>query len=225
MQQPDNMLEKYKTWIFDCDGVLLNSNESKAEAIREIGIELFDAEAAQKLIDYHKAHSGIPRQEIFKGFLIEEMKINDYKKPLQNMLDMFTQKAIESLMTSEQSPNLEEMLKRINEAGNSAFIISGGIQDEVIQVFEKIGLSKYFKGIYGSPISKIEHMQKGFDDGSMKAPSIFIGDSKYDHTSAQSQNADFAFAYEWTAFKDWENYFQNKDVIKVKHATDLIKYM
>lgn len=224
MQKPENMLQKYRTWIFDCDGVLLNSNDSKAEALREMGTELFDADSAQKLLDYHKAHSGTPRQEIFKGFLAEEMGMTEgYEDKLQIMLDLFSQKAIESLMNSEQAPNLEEMLKQIKNAGNSAFVISGGMQDEVRQVFEKKGLSKYFDGIYGSPTSKIEHMKNGFDDGSMLHPAVFIGDSKYDHTAASSQNADFVFAIKWTAFKGWQDYFENKYVMKVDYVTDLLK--
>jgi beta-phosphoglucomutase-like phosphatase (HAD superfamily) len=47
------MNHRYKTWIFDCDGVLLDSNRIKTQAIFEAA-KPHGEEAAMKLVEYHK---------------------------------------------------------------------------------------------------------------------------------------------------------------------------
>ena len=53
-------MNKYKSIIFDCDGVILNSNKIKTKSFREI-LREFDARAVQEFIDYHKNNGGISR--------------------------------------------------------------------------------------------------------------------------------------------------------------------
>ena len=63
-------LTKYNTIIFDCDGVLLNSNFKKSEAYRYAAID-FGAtkEQAEKLVRYHVENTGISRYVKFEYFL------------------------------------------------------------------------------------------------------------------------------------------------------------
>ena len=44
---------KYNTIVFDCDGVILNSNAIKTEAFRNI-LSNYDLKAVDEFIDYHK---------------------------------------------------------------------------------------------------------------------------------------------------------------------------
>ena len=47
-------LEKYETIIFDCDGVILNSNFQKIEAYRSAAINFgANEQQAQALVDHH----------------------------------------------------------------------------------------------------------------------------------------------------------------------------
>ena len=67
-------LEKYETIIFDCDGVILNSNFQKIEAYRNAAIEFGASEQqAQALVDHHVELTGISRHIKFKYFLSEIM--------------------------------------------------------------------------------------------------------------------------------------------------------
>ena len=52
------MLLKYKSIIFDCDGVLLNSNNIKSQAFFEIG-KNFGEDKGKALLKYHRANGGI----------------------------------------------------------------------------------------------------------------------------------------------------------------------
>ena len=67
-------LKKYETIIFDCDGVILNSNFQKIEAYRNAAIEFGASEQqAQALVDHHIELTGISRHIKFKYFLSEIM--------------------------------------------------------------------------------------------------------------------------------------------------------
>ena len=67
-------LEKYETIIFDCDGVILNSNFQKIEAYRNTAISFGASEQqAQALVDHHVKLTGISRNIKFKYFLSEIM--------------------------------------------------------------------------------------------------------------------------------------------------------
>ena len=49
---------KYKTHIFDCDGVLLNSNFKKSEAYRLAALDYGASEdQANELVKYHIKHT------------------------------------------------------------------------------------------------------------------------------------------------------------------------
>ena len=53
-------MKKYKSLIFDCDGVILNSNKIKTESFRKI-LKNFDTCAIQEFIDYHENNGGLSR--------------------------------------------------------------------------------------------------------------------------------------------------------------------
>ena len=57
-------MNKYKSIIFDCDGVILNSNKIKTESFRKIMIQ-FDQSAVKEFINYHKNNGGLSRYRKF----------------------------------------------------------------------------------------------------------------------------------------------------------------
>ena len=59
---------KYNSIIFDCDGVILNSNAIKTEAFRNI-LNNYDLNAVDEFIDYHRKNGGISRYAKLEHFL------------------------------------------------------------------------------------------------------------------------------------------------------------
>ena len=53
-------------------------------------------------------------------------------------------------------------------------------------------------------------------------PSIYIGDSKYDHQCALENNIDFLFVSKWTEFKEWKKYCKINSIPTTKTLSDLI---
>ena len=61
-------MKRYKSLIFDCDGVILNSNKIKTEAFRKI-LKKYNQNAVYEFINYHKNNGGISRYIKIKEFL------------------------------------------------------------------------------------------------------------------------------------------------------------
>ena len=59
---------KYESLIFDCDGVILNSNEIKTLSFRE-ALNAFNKNAIEEFINYHNQNGGISRYIKIKYFL------------------------------------------------------------------------------------------------------------------------------------------------------------
>ena len=67
-------IEKYNTFIFDFDGVILDSNFVKKEAIYKSVINFTDIENAKKFVNYFIDNSGIPREKKINKFFSKEYK-------------------------------------------------------------------------------------------------------------------------------------------------------
>ena len=70
-------LKSYKNLIFDCDGIILNSNKIKTEAFKEV-VSHYGDNAAEELVKFHVMNGGISRYEKFKfnlGFFCDESVI------------------------------------------------------------------------------------------------------------------------------------------------------
>ena len=82
-------LSFYKTIIFDCDGVILDSNKVKTDAFYEIGRKYND-DAARELVDFHVSNGGISRYVKLKFFIkqiLPKYIENHHEIKIKNLLD------------------------------------------------------------------------------------------------------------------------------------------
>ena len=61
-------INRYKTIIFDCDGVILNSNRIKTQAFKET-LSNYKKELVDEFISYHELNGGISRYEKIRFFV------------------------------------------------------------------------------------------------------------------------------------------------------------
>lgn len=207
-------LYQYKSLIFDCDGVVLNSNKVKSEAFYQAVLPYGDA-AAQTFIDYHVAHGGISRYKKFAYFLEELLpsEVSRENKPnLEQLLAKYAEHVLEGLLSCEVAEGLEELRAVTPEA--SWLIVSGGDQSELRQIFLKRGLTKLFNGgIFGSPDTKDQILSRELASNNIIRPALFIGDSKYDYQAAMNSGLDFMFLSNWTEVEDWQQWVKEKQIV------------
>ncbi len=197
-------LKKYRTLLFDCDGVILNSNQVKTEAFYHAAISYGD-QAAQSLVNYHRKNGGISRYLKFDYFLQEIVGVSPSPKALEDLLHKFAEEVKKGVATCASVPNLQ-LLKELC-AQSSWAVVSGGDQAELRIALETRGLATYFNGgIFGSPDKKEEIVERHLRTKLVIPPVLFIGDSKYDYEVASQYGFDFLFVSDWSEWTDWKDY-------------------
>ena len=205
-------LSKYKYIIFDCDGVILNSNNIKTEAFGEVVSDFGDL-AVKRLKIFHLKRGGISRYEKFKYFLETialELNLNLKNVSLEELIQKYSLVVKRRLEVCEINNQIINF-RKISQA--KWFIVSGSDQKELREIFDKRKISKNFDGgIYGSPLNKEEIFDNLLKKNKInESESIYIGDSQYDHISAAKFNLDFLFLKKWSEFENINDYaFKNK---------------
>jgi len=194
----------YKTFVFDCDGVILNSNKIKTQAFYNVA-SVYGHEVAQTLKDYHVQNGGISRYAKFEYLITDILKKPLDKNELQQLLDNFAHEVKQALMTCEVAKGLEELRQKTKQA--NWLIATGGDQAELREVFAARRLDHYFDGgIFGSPDTKGTILERELNNGNITKSALFLGDSKYDYQVAQTAGLDFLFLTDWTEVADYNSW-------------------
>jgi phosphoglycolate phosphatase-like HAD superfamily hydrolase len=212
-------IERYKSLIFDCDGVVLNSNKVKTRAFYEAALPYGEA-AASALVDHHVANGGVSRYRKFAHFLSRIVPQGADGPGLDELLKVYASKVREGLMACEADSGLIDL--RELTPSTRWFIVSGGDQAELREVFSERGLDHLFDGgIFGSPNSKDEILSRELQAGRIMKPGLFIGDSRYDHEASGCAGLDFVFVRQWTEFYGWKAYCENHKLEVAASLRDL----
>ena len=95
----------YYSYIFDCDGVILDSNKIKTEAFREV-LKDESYEDIESFIKYHESNQGINRYEKFKYFFEQIKNINNYDKKYNDLLNKFSSICFKKVCGSEYTKGI-----------------------------------------------------------------------------------------------------------------------
>jgi phosphoglycolate phosphatase-like HAD superfamily hydrolase len=212
-------MKKYLTLIFDCDGVLLDSNRVKTEAFRTVAAQFGD-EPAEALVRYHTQNGGISRYRKFEHLLVEILKREGPAELVGELASQYGDCVERDLLECAVAPGLAAL--RAKTADASWMLVSGGDQAQLRRVFAARGLIGLFDGgIYGSPTSKDEILAREQASGAIKAPAIYFGDSRYDHVAATRAGLDFVFVHAWSEFSDWPQYTADNAIEVVREVAHL----
>jgi HAD superfamily hydrolase (TIGR01549 family) len=214
-------INQYSTLVFDCDGVILNSNFQKIEAYRNAAI-IFGAETheAEALVKYHIELTGISRNIKFHYFLETIMGRKATEDDMNFLIKSLNNEVISLLKNCEITSGLEELKKQTQ--GKTWMIASGGDQEELRFLFSDKKIDHLFDGgIFGSPKSKHEIIESHIS-GDTFHPALFLGDSLYDIETAKKYNLDFIFVSDWTDLKNWESICKSYNVESIKTVSDLV---
>jgi phosphoglycolate phosphatase-like HAD superfamily hydrolase len=214
-------LSEYRTLVFDCDGVVLDSNRVKTDAFFQAALPYGEA-AAQALVDYHVANGGISRYRKFEYLLQEIIGESESPEGMDGLLKRYAALVHDGLLGCRVAAGLAELRSALPSC--NWLIASGGDQTELRQVFAARSLEHYFDGgIFGSPDAKVLILEREVSNGNIQPPALFMGDSRYDHQCAVSAGLDFLFLSGWSEFLDWREYFAASPVPVRVGLTALLK--
>jgi phosphoglycolate phosphatase-like HAD superfamily hydrolase len=206
-------LTQYQTLVFDCDGVILNSNKIKTQAFYDVA-KVYGHDPAQTLKDYHVQNGGISRYKKFEYLLTNILQKPVESQELKKLLSNFSKEVKIALLVCEVAKNIKKL--RDKTKNTKWLIVSGGDQIELREVFKQRGLDVYFDGgIFGSPDDKNTILKNEIGKCNIIGKSLFLGDSMYDYQAATTAQMDFIFLSKWTEVEDWEDKFSNNSYIDI----------
>lgn len=212
-------MSAYQSIVFDCDGVVLNSNKIKTQAFYE-ATKHFGHEPAQALVDYHVQNGGISRYAKFEYFITQILQQPFDEALNQDLLERFAAAVKQGLMNCEVAEGLDQLKAQTPNA--NWLIVSGGDQQELREVFAARDLAKYFTGgIFGSPDTKDTILARELENGNITRPALFLGDSKYDYQAAKAAELDFLFLTQWTEVKDHQTWLLKHSIIHSLNITNI----
>lgn len=221
-------LSQYSTIIFDCDGVVLDSNRIKTEAFRAAAYP-YGTAAADALVAYHVANGGISRYKKFATFLediLPEHAPNTLPgrdgPDIEQLLTSYAKVVRTGLMTCAVAFGLESL--RASTPQSRWLIVSGGDQEELRQIFNERGIAPLFDGgIFGSPDSKDTILARELSAGIILEPALFLGDSLYDYQAAKRVGMDFIFLSGWSEFANWQEFTALHNVAWISYLSNLLE--
>lgn len=172
--------------IFDFDGVIINSHKVKTQAFYNT-FKSYGKKFGFLAKKFHLNNIGKSRYIKFKFILKKIYKSRILKESLlisDKKFDNFINTKIKKMYPSKY---LIDFFK--NKKNSSDFYISTGTpQTKIMKILKEKKIMKYFKKVYGSPRSKINHIEeikKNYNK------IIFIGDSFEDFKAAERTGVKF----------------------------------
>lgn len=195
-------LEKYQNIILDCDGVILDSNSIKEKNIFEASKRFTNANIASNFSKYFVSNNGAPRMEKISSYF----KDSDLAYKILGFYNNLNEESLKKASLSECAKSFLEYTK-----DKPIYVVSGGDELELHDVLKSKKIFHYFKGVCGAPKTKIENIQCL----NLEGQSLFIGDSKLDYEVAKYYGFDFVFMSQYTQFKEWREFFEEKDKLLI----------
>ncbi len=182
--------QKLSAVVFDCDGVLIESNAAKTLAFGQTVVE-FGQRAMDQLMEYHREYGGISRFKKFEWFYREVVKAPLSDKMMDMLCDRFTRFCINAVLDAPMVPGAKKSLDLL--AGKlPMFVASGTPEKELQDILKQRGLAQYFKGIHGTPPEKQYLLERIISENRLDALTVLmVGDSVTDLKAAQYCNTLF----------------------------------
>lgn len=180
----------YDVYIFDCDGVILDSNQLKIDAMHKaLSALVTDATRVKACVDYFRDNFGRSRfhhVDIFieQFLLLDKNKVTETK---QSILDAYSMQCKSLYLQAELTPGFIDFITQLK---GKKFIASGSEQQELRDVFSTRGLDSYFDEIFGSPTKKSD-LVANILDKTKASNAIMFGDAVSDLEAASINNIDF----------------------------------
>ena len=191
-------VEKSEVIIFDCDGVLMDSNRVKEDAFVKITRQHFGQEAAEFMREFHRKNGGLSRGIKFQAVI--DNHAPDQSHMLEDLCQQFEQISLERVINCKLAEDCERVLAALKSQKKRLMVLSGAPSDKLWNVINQRMLSSYFDLLMGSPKTKIQHLIDLHNAGSLKRglDFVFIGDSQTDlDTSKVFGNCHFFWSEEF----------------------------
>ena len=175
-------LEGYKIIFLDFDGVIKESVQIKNLAYLEI-FSPFGSQITKDIRKHLVLNGGvsryikIPLYLAWSGVEVNTVNVEYYIEKYSNLV-------IDSVIQSPWVIGVQNFLYKCNK-NIDLYIVSATPEDEINLIVSKIGISSYFRGVFGSPTEKKEIISNIIKSNQINTrDAVFVGDAKGDLEAA-----------------------------------------
>lgn len=180
----------YDLYIFDCDGVILDSNNIKIDAMEEAILKCGFSQADASLCkDYFAENFGKSRFYHIRHFVDNLLPLEEDKREstYQELLAAFTLCCSESYFDAQITPGFEAFLAKL--PGRKA-VASGSVQTELRSLFDYRNFTPLYECVMGSPTAKRDNV-KHILDSVPHTRAVMVGDAVADYQAAHDNGIEF----------------------------------
>lgn len=171
--------------MLDCDGVIYDTNRLKCDAYR-YALDDAPGDRVEELVRWHQQTGGVSRFVKLRRFFEEIHPVADVEGALARALDRFSAYASAGYSRLVPRPEALELTARFGDPAR-VYVVSGGAQAELADVFAAAGVRSRFAAILGSPAPKRSHIAALLSaHGVAPRAALFVGDGWGDWDATQA---------------------------------------
>ena len=181
---------KVRAIILDFDGVLLESNDEKTEAFKEL-FSLYP-EYEEAMLAYHLRWFSTSRMKKFRYFVYELMERPGDENRILDMAERFSNLITKRVICCPDVPGAMEFLKEFSKR-IPIYISSATPQEELRRIIRYRGIERYLTDIYGDPPVKKQDAIRSVlkRENILPEDILFIGDALSDYRAAREAGIRF----------------------------------
>jgi phosphoglycolate phosphatase-like HAD superfamily hydrolase len=173
--------------VFDMDGVLLQSNHLKHEAM----LDLFEMDEAQRrsVERYNQGAGGVPRRRKF-AHIWSDILARPYDPAVEETLAGAYERALRQRLLD--APLVEGVRMFIESCGQPCFVCTAAPDAEARELLSHRGIDGLFEGVFGDSMSKQGALAAiAAISGCAADRIVFFGDSEADLQAARAAGCRF----------------------------------
>ncbi|WP_421995225.1 HAD family hydrolase [Roseococcus sp.] len=184
--------------VFDCDGVLLDSNRLKTECFGEVLTAAgFDAADIAKFLTFQRENFGLSRYRLFERLLEWPLAV---RPPVTqaDLLALYSEAVSGRYALCDTTEGMWPVVTALAET-LPLYIVSGSDQAELRRVLAAREQAAPFRIVFGSPATKDENLRTVMADLASKLDGIrpeeviFVGDAEADWRAAHGAGLRFIY--------------------------------
>jgi HAD superfamily hydrolase (TIGR01549 family) len=183
-------IELFQAILFDFDGVLAESMDIKTEAFGKL-FEPFGKDVVEKVVTHHVKNGGISRYKKIKFYysVFLNQEISDEK--LNDLANQFSDIVVNRVIDSAWVEGVKDFLEKYYEKLD-LYVVTGTPQKEIEKIIKERFMQKYFKKLFGSPLTKTEIAKIIIEENKYDSRKVlYIGDTFSDYRDAKNAGIQF----------------------------------
>ena len=185
--------------FFDFDGVVLDSNRLKIEAMKAT-LAPFGQDRVDRFIDSFRTRFGDARVHHFRRFFHDHLgQADGFDSFYAEHEPRYAARVLDGYAKAPLTKSIVLLLRHLRERSIACHIVTGGEPGQASQAVDQRGLGIYFDSIRGAPTTKTEHFRAIMASADLTADDVvFFGDASADIEAARAVGIDFVFVETWS---------------------------